>query len=99
MAETSIQPFLQDLLTIDCDLQTNLHQLLLSTTRESLDTKSHEIKRGLRDFKQKLNELKEFSDAYSSSISGSSFINRFRSNESEFSYSSASGSSSSPKGD
>jgi hypothetical protein len=96
MAESSIQPFLQDLLTIDCDLQTNLHQLLLSTTRECLDTKSLEIKRGLRDFKQKLNEMKEFCDSYSTSSSGVSFIGRFRSSQNDF-YSTATGTSS-PKG-
>ena len=39
----SFQPFLQDLLTLDCDIQTNLHQLLLITTRECLETKSSEI--------------------------------------------------------
>ena len=62
----SFQPFLQDLLTLDCDIQTNLHQLLLITTRECLEAKSSEIKRSLKEFKKKLKEMKEFCDAYSS---------------------------------
>lgn len=94
MAESSIQPYLQDLLTIDCDIQTNLHQLLLATTRECLDSKSTEIKRGLREFKLKLKEMKEFCDTYSSSSNG--FIGRFRSSDSDY-FSSSMGSSS-PKG-
>ena len=77
----SFQPFLQDLLTIDCDIQTNLHQLLLVTTRECLEAKSSDIKRGLKEFKQRLKEMKEFCDSFSSS-GNNSFIGRLRSNES-----------------
>ena len=56
------QSYLQDLLTIDCELQVNLQQLALVTSRESLEVKSNEIKRGLREFKEKLNEIKDFCD-------------------------------------
>ena len=91
MAET-FQPYLQDLLTIDCDIQTNLHQLLLATTRECLDSKSSDIKIGLRDFKLKLKEMKEFCDTYSTSSNSW----KFRSTESDY-FNSSLGSSS-PKG-
>ncbi len=62
---TQVQVYLQDLLTIDCDIQNNLQNLILVSTREALESKSNEIKHGLRDFKDKLNEMKEFCDIYS----------------------------------
>jgi len=62
MAE--VQGYLQDLLTIDCDIQSNLQNLILVSTREALEAKSLDIKCGLRDFKEKLSEMKEFCDVY-----------------------------------
>lgn len=90
---TEVQGYLQDLLTIDCDIQTNLQNLILISSREALEAKSNEIKLGLRDFKEKLKEMKEYCDIYSKNES-TGFISRFnRSSMSEYS----SMSSSSPK--
>jgi hypothetical protein len=67
-----IQHYLQDFLTIDCEIQTNLQHLLHVTTREALEARSTEIKRLLREFKEKLNEMKDFCDSFNSSSSSSS---------------------------
>jgi hypothetical protein len=61
-----IQNYLQELLAIDCDLQTNLQNLLLVSGREELDAKSGQIKRGLKSFKEKLKEMKDYCDLLSS---------------------------------
>jgi hypothetical protein len=72
-----IQHYLQDFLTIDCEIQTNLQQLLLVTTRDGLESKSAEIKRLLKEFKEKLNEMKDFCDSFNSNpSSGNSLISR-----------------------
>lgn len=71
---TEVQGYLQDLLTIDCDIQTNLQNLILVSSREALEAKSSEIKTGLKNFKQKLKEMKEFCDMYSTN---DGFIGRF----------------------
>ena len=71
-----IQSYLQDLLTIDCDIQTNLQHLLLVNSREGLESKSNEIKKCLREFKDKLKEMKDFCDIFSSD-QNVSFIGRF----------------------
>ena len=73
-----IQHYLQDLLTIDCDIQTNLQHLLLVTSRDALETKSYEIKRSLKEFKEKLNEMKDFCDSFNANSSGPSFISRLK---------------------
>ncbi len=81
---TEVQGYLQDLLTIDCEIQTNLQNLALVKTREALENKSNEIKQALSSFKQKLEEMKEFCDIYSSN-ENSGFISRFsRSNEGDY---------------
>ena len=68
-----IQDFLQDLLTIDCNIQSNLQNLLVVSNRNALEAKSSEIKLGLKEFKEKLNEMKDMCDSfgYSSSSSNS----------------------------
>jgi hypothetical protein len=63
---SEFQAYLQDLLTIDCELQTNLQQLSLIKSRESLEQKSNEIKKNLRQFKDKLSEIKDFCDTIQS---------------------------------
>lgn len=63
---SEFQAYLQDLLTIDCELQTNLQQLSLIKSRESLEQKSNEIKRSIRQFKEKLSEIKDFCDTIQS---------------------------------
>jgi hypothetical protein len=55
-----IQSYLQDLLTIDCEIQTNLQQLSVLNNRLSFELKSNEIKQSLKQFKEKLSEMKEF---------------------------------------
>lgn len=71
-----IQVYLKDLLTIDCDIQRNLQHVLLVTSRNALETKSTEIKRGLKDYKQKLNEMKDYCDSFNSIGSNNSFMSR-----------------------
>ena len=71
-----IKSYLKDLLTIDCDIQSNLQNLLLVTNRDGLEKRSNEIKRGLKEFKEKLKEMKDFCDMLDSSDQSSSFINR-----------------------
>lgn len=93
MAE--VQSYLQDLLRIDCDIQTNLQNLVLVTAREGLEAKSKEIKKGLKEFKEKLKELKEFCDIYSKNETGG-FISRFNRSD-DIDYYSSTTSSSSPK--
>lgn len=93
MAE--VQGYLQDLLRIDCDIQTNLQNLALVSTREGLEAKSKDIKAGLKEFKDKLKELKEFCDIYSKNETGG-FISRF-SRSDDIDYYSSTTSSSSPK--
>ena len=90
---TEVQGYLQDLLTIDCDIQTNLQHLILVTSRETLEVKSSEIKNGLKNFKQKLKEMKEFCDMYSKN---DGFIGRFN-KPSEADYYASTVNSSSPK--
>jgi hypothetical protein len=92
-----VQGYLQDLLTIDCDIQTNLQHLALVKSRESLETKSTEIKQLLKDFKMKLNEMKEFCDIYSTNEK-SGFISRFnRSTDADYYSTSATLNTSSPR--
>jgi protein transport protein SEC20 len=54
-----LQDYLKDLLTIDCDIQTKLQQLSSIKSYNSLEQKSNEIKTLLKDYKQKLNEIKD----------------------------------------
>jgi hypothetical protein len=74
-----IQHYLQDFLTIDCEIQANLQQLLVVKSREALESKSGEIKRSLKEFKAKLNEMKDFCESFNTSESryGSNIISRF----------------------
>jgi hypothetical protein len=58
--QMDLQNYLQDLLTIDCNLQTKLQQLCLSQTRNNLEQKATEIKIYLKEYKQKLSEIKDF---------------------------------------
>lgn len=71
-----IQNYLKDLLTIDCDLQKNLQHILLVTSRDALEAKSTEIKRGLKEFKEKLNEMKDYCDSFGAIENSNSFISR-----------------------
>lgn len=71
-----IQEFLQDLLTIDCNIQSNLQNLLVVTSRESLEAKSAEIKHGLKDFKEKLNEMKDMYDSFGGNGSNHGLFSR-----------------------
>lgn len=73
---SEIQDFLQDLLTIDCNIQSNLQNLLVATSREALESKSNEIKLGLKEFKEKLNEMKDLSDSFGSSSSSNGLFSR-----------------------
>lgn len=93
-----IQDFLQDLLTIDCNIQSNLQHLLVVTSRQGLEAKSAEIKHGLKEFKEKLNEMKDMSDLYGGGSGGatsSSFLSRLNMAANNFSSSSESNLSSS----
>jgi uncharacterized protein YhaN len=55
---------LQDLLVIDCSIQNGFQSLLATTSRAGLDTHSNEIKQNIREFKDKLKEMKEYCDAF-----------------------------------
>jgi hypothetical protein len=92
---TEVQTYLQDLLRIDCDIQTNLQNLVLVSTREGLEAKSKEIKNGLKEFKDKLKDLKDLCDMYIKNESGG-FISRFNRSD-DIDYYSSTTSSSSPK--
>lgn len=61
-----IQHYLQDLLTIDCDIQTNLQSLLTVTSRHVLESSSSEIKSLIKEFKEKLDEMKDYCDSFNS---------------------------------
>ena len=61
-----IQNYLKDFLQIDCKIQTNLQNLSQVRSCDSLESKSLEIKSELREFKAKLNEMKDFCDSFSS---------------------------------
>jgi hypothetical protein len=61
-----IQNYLKDLLMVDCKIQTNLQCLLLVTSCDALEAKSKEIKSELTEFKNILNEMKDFCDSFSS---------------------------------
>jgi hypothetical protein len=69
------QDYLKDLLTIDCNLQTNLQHLLIVTSRDALESKSSEIKLGLKEYKEKLNEMKDYCDSFNRN-ERSSFLSR-----------------------
>lgn len=56
------QDFLKDLLTIDCAIETKLQELQVCSKREKLDLISNDIKEELRNYKEKLKEMKEFCD-------------------------------------
>jgi hypothetical protein len=71
-----IQNYLQDLLTIDCEIQINLQHLLLVTTREALESESNELKRSLKEFKNALNEMKDFCESYNSNTNANGLISR-----------------------
>ncbi|RNA45083.1 vesicle transport SEC20 [Brachionus plicatilis] len=71
-----IQNYLNDLLTIDCEVQKNLQHLLLVASGDALEAKSNEIKRGIREFKEKLNEMKDFTESFNINESGS-FLSKF----------------------
>lgn len=58
------QDYLKDLLNIDCNILANLQHLLLVTSRDALESKSDEIKRGLKEYKDKLNEMKDYCDSF-----------------------------------
>ena len=93
---TEVQGFLQDLLTIDCDIQTHLSNLALITSRDALEARSGEIKSGLKAFKAKLRDMKEFCDIYSTN-ENTGFISIFnRTNEADY-YSSPTLTTSSPR--
>ena len=54
-----LQDYLKDLLTIDCEINSNLQQLSAIKSYSTLNQKSNEIKSLLKDYKQKLNEIKD----------------------------------------
>ena len=55
---------LQDLLVIDCSIQNGLQSLLMATSRVNLESHSNSIKQNMREFKDKLKEMKEYCDAF-----------------------------------
>ncbi|CAF0707135.1 unnamed protein product [Brachionus calyciflorus] len=69
-----IQNYLNDLLAIDCDIQKNLQHLLIVTSRDALESKSNEIKCGIKEFKEKLTEMKDYSDSFNSTESNSNTL-------------------------
>lgn len=91
---SEMQEFLQDLLTIDCNIQSNLQHLLVVNTRDSLEAKSAEIKQSLKEFKEKLNEMKDLCDSFGGGTSQGLFS---RLNMAANNFSSDSSSSSSSK--
>jgi protein transport protein SEC20 len=54
-----LQDYLKDLLLIDCEIQNKLQQLSVIKSYNSLDQRSNEIKTLLKDYKQKLNDIKD----------------------------------------
>jgi len=58
--------YLQELMTIDCELQTNLQSLALAKSRPALESQSTDIKHSIRQFKEKLKEAKDFCDSLNS---------------------------------
>lgn len=92
---SEIQDFLQDLLTIDCNIQSNLQHLLVVTSRESLEAKSNEIKKGMKEFKEKLNEMKDMCDSFGCSTSSNGLFSRLNRAANNFSSDASAASSSS----
>ena len=54
-----LQDYLKDLLLIDCEIQEKLQELSVIKSYNSLDQRSNEIKLLLKDYKQKLNDIKD----------------------------------------
>ena len=79
-----IQNYLQELLRIDCKIQQNLQNMLFVTNFDGLEIKSNEIKVDLKEFKEKLNEMKDFCDSFSATNlqNGSSIMRRLSRNSS-----------------
>lgn len=61
---SDIQNYLNDLLTIDCEIQKNLQHLLIVASEDALEKKSNDIKRGIRQFREKLNEMKDYTESF-----------------------------------
>ena len=72
-----IQGYLQDLMTIDCEIQTNLQQMSSTTSRQELEAKSNEIKRDIREYKQKLNDMKEYCEIYNLTNNNAGLLSKF----------------------
>lgn len=70
-----IQNYLNDLLGIDCEIQKNLQDLLVVSSEDVLEKKANDIKRGIREFKEKLNEMKDYIESFAHSES-TSFISK-----------------------
>ena len=54
-----LQDYLKDLLLIDCEIQAKIQLLSIIKSYNTLDQRSSEIKALLKDYKQKLNDIKD----------------------------------------